>query len=544
MGDSSTKGISLKDRLIHSSKTSSNNPNVRSINGGPVVSPADNTTNDPLSTFQYSDNDTNDTMISIDRNNTNNDSNNTTNRIQSVPSVNSASQPNMNSQTDIYSAGKKSFAETTSNTSLPKKDQAIVFESIDNIPQIDYIIAISKLTAPKNIKFVSRISNNRFCIFFNEKNTVDLLINNHPSIKLNDHTIIKIRRLINPAKRIIISNVSPAIPNDSIITHLKDHNIQIVSPITHVNAGFNIPELAHILSFRRQVYINPDDFQKLPNSVLVNHENTPHRIFFSDDTLSCYLCKLKGHTSKQCKNPPTEASKNKINESQEFTNYISKSNITEDNNIAYNKPIGLTLSEPMTHSNSNSTSSNTIQSTLLDDPIPTEIIQDDSTFMTPITTNQIKRPALSSTSSSSTPESSSIKSPPQDNISKEIPPTCSNSKPNKTPQPAPKKIKRHKSIENLVLQLDETLEHIKSRFDEIPNKKINFVQFKYIIENTLGVSNPVPVLEPFNITCLEMIEVIELIKPKITIPSLKNRMTRLCNSLLDKALTTEPSQIE
>jgi len=542
MGDSPTKAISLKDRLMLSSKTSSNKPNVPIHNGGPAVSFADNATNDPLSTFQYSDNDTNDAIITIGRNNSNDDHCNNTNRIQSVPSINSASQLNTNIHTDKYSVGKKSFAETTINSSLPKKDQAIVFESIDNIPQIEYIIAISKLTLPKNIKFVSRISNSRFCIFFNDKNTVDFLIDNHPSIKLNDHTIIKIRRLINPSKRIIISNVSPAIPNDSILLHLKDHNIQIVSPITHVNAGFNIPELAHILSFRRQVYINPDDFQKLPNSVLIIHENTPHRIFFSDDTLSCYLCKLKGHTSKQCKNTSTEASKTKINESQEYTNYISNSNVTDDN-IVYNKPSCNTLSERMVYPNSNSTSPTTNQHSLLDDPAPTEITQDDSIVLIPNTTNQIKRPALSSTSSSLTPDSSSLKSPSQGTISKEIPPTISNSKSNKTSQPASKKIKRNKSIENIVVQLDESLEPIKSRFDEIPNKKINYEQFKFIIENTLGVPNPAPVLEPFNITCLEMIEVIEIIKPKINIPSLKNRMTRLCNSLLDKALTTEPSQI-
>jgi len=78
-----------------------------------------------------------------------------------------------------------------------------------------------------------------------------------------------------------------------------------------------------------------------------------------------------------------------INESQEFTNYISNSNITDDNNIAYNKPICHTLSEPMAHSNSHITYPNTIQPTLLDDPIPTEITQDDSIFMTPITSNQI-----------------------------------------------------------------------------------------------------------------------------------------------------------
>lgn len=58
MGDSPNKVISLKDRLIHSSKTSSNKTNVPTSNGGPAVSLADNTTNDPLSTVQYSDNDT------------------------------------------------------------------------------------------------------------------------------------------------------------------------------------------------------------------------------------------------------------------------------------------------------------------------------------------------------------------------------------------------------------------------------------------------------------------------------------------------------
>jgi len=94
-----------------------------------------------------------------------------------------------------------------------------------------------------------------------------------------------------------MSHVSPAIPNENIISHLKYHNIQILSPITHINAGFNIPELANIISYKRQVYINPDDFQKLPKSIMINHENTPHRIFLADDTI--YICKLKGHTSTQ-----------------------------------------------------------------------------------------------------------------------------------------------------------------------------------------------------------------------------------------------------
>jgi len=50
--------------------------------------------------------------------------------------------------------------------------------------------------------------------------------------------------------------------------------------------------------------------------------------------------------------------------------------------------------------------------------------------------------------------------------------------------------KDHKSIENIVLQLDEILEITKTRFEEIPNKKINYEQFRFIIENCLSVYNP------------------------------------------------------
>lgn len=76
------------------------------------------------------------------------------------------------------------------------------------------------------------------------------------------------------------------------------------------------------------------------------------------------------------------------------------------------------------------------------------------------------------------------------------------------------------------------------------NKKINYEQFKFIIENSLGVPNPSSILDDYNITCLEMIEVIEKIKPSINTPGIKNRLTHLCNSLLDKALSTEPTQTE
>jgi hypothetical protein len=79
----------------------------------------------------------------------------------------------------------KTFAETTANTMFPKKDQAIILNTINEIPQIEYVKAFGKITLPKNITFASRISNNRFCIYFRDKNTVDELIKNYSFIRIS-----------------------------------------------------------------------------------------------------------------------------------------------------------------------------------------------------------------------------------------------------------------------------------------------------------------------------------------------------------------------
>lgn len=69
-----------------------------------------------------------------------------------------------------------------------------------------------------------------------------------------------------------------------------------------------------------------------------------------------------------------------------------------------------------------------------------------------------------------------------------------------------KKLKRFNSIEQIILTLHKTLEPTKICLEEIPNLKIN-----YIIENTLSNLEPVPVLGSFNITCIEIIGIINMI---------------------------------
>jgi len=57
-----------------------------------------------------------------------------------------------------------------------------------------------------------------------------------------------------------------------------------------------------------------------------------------------------------------------------------------------------------------------------------------------------------------------------------------------------------KELNIIINKLDKTLEPIKNSFEEITNKKLNYEQIKYILENSLSEPNPAPVLELFNIT--------------------------------------------
>jgi len=96
-----------------------------------------------------------------------------------------------------------------------------------------------------------------------------------------------------------------------------------------MKAGFANDEYTHIGSFRRQLYIHPDDLDKMPDSILINFEQTKYRIFLNDDTVTWYLCKQTGHTSNHCK----KEIENKIKTIHcNNLNYITDINDT-DNNI-------------------------------------------------------------------------------------------------------------------------------------------------------------------------------------------------------------------
>lgn len=198
-----------------------------------------------------------------------------------------------------------------SRATYPKKDQAILFTSIDGITIKDYIVGLGSLIGPQNLRYASRISNNRVCCYLSSKDCVDKFMTEHAGISVGD-IFIAARRLITPASRIVLSNLPPIIPDEIIESALKSVGLKVVSPISDIGVGIGMPQYNHVGSFRRQVYIVPDENQVLPPSLIINFEGDGYRMYLSNDELRCFLCKTVGHISKQCtnntgKDPPKES---------------------------------------------------------------------------------------------------------------------------------------------------------------------------------------------------------------------------------------------
>lgn len=131
---------------------------------------------------------------------------------------------------------------------IPIQDQAIILQSTDGITIKEYARAIGNIIGSKAIKFLSRISNRGICMYLDSKHTVANL--KHKSIFINNVNI-EIKLMVLLAQRITLSNVSSIIPNSQIENSQKN--------ITPLKVGITDPDLSHILSFRRQVYLDPED---------------------------------------------------------------------------------------------------------------------------------------------------------------------------------------------------------------------------------------------------------------------------------------------
>lgn len=204
--------------------------------------------------------------------------------------------------TTLPNTTRQSYANTVKQTTMSplNKEQGIILTP--GYPEIqleEYLLTLCEKIEPDKIIFASRISNNRINVFLKDKESVDKLLQNNKTMQIQGKKI-EIRRYSTPSKRILISNCSPIIPNQIIEDYFKQIGLKPVSPITFLKIGSKHSILKNIYSFRRQVYVVDDENAQVPESLEIRIEDTPFKIFFSDENTKCNICKRNGHPDTLC----------------------------------------------------------------------------------------------------------------------------------------------------------------------------------------------------------------------------------------------------
>lgn len=379
---------------------------------------------------------------------------------------------------------------------FPGKEQAIILNAVEGLTLTDYVVAAGKIVEPKNILFASKISNNRICVYLSNTEFVDIICN-HTSINI-DGKEIGIRRLITPARRIILSNVCPSIPHDVLLHTITRMGVVPVSPMSFLRAGITGDEYGHVLSFRRQIYIQPNVEIELPSSVVITYENTNYRIFLTFDDLKCFICKTSGHIASQCPNQNNASPATNdaiINQPSENTTIAIVYTPNESNVQNYTKTPGLKR-------NASSIASSSLEQGEIEEE------EEDA---------EHKKPTVEA--SSNTP----IFQIPQQKTHKTV-----------------KKPKHNASTESLT-PIEELMKPAQIPIEsKTPPFILNFQQISSFLDNVTGSVDPLSIARQYTNNIPQLLEMMHSIYPHFKHRSIKSRCTRI-QKKIKKQLDMEQS---
>lgn len=451
----------------------------------------------------------------------------------------------------------RSFSLALKSETYPNKSLAIVIEDQEGISIKDYVSKIATIVNPTDIRFVSRISNNRICFFFSTQRIAEHIVNTHRYITINNQKL-NLRPLINKHVRVVISNVCPVIPNESILSVLNKHGINPPTKISFIRAGISEPGFSHILSFRRQIYIDPDDIEKLPDSALISHEDTTYRIYFTTDNISCYLCKQEGHMASQCPSYQTYINNS---DSTAKENQIASTNIEQSSTITvpptYDSKNFPNLHERCIQTESHATgkqSESTTNEENSSTPVPpinvknTPNLHKNFPQAEPLATvkqsaasinqQESATPVLSSndncsfkinkrglqSESSQTPESLSTtsKSNTEETMKQ---PKKKKTKKDKLNETEKSEISNNKSLEELISPIKTIIENSQDKFP------LTFHQFKSFLENSFNAADSILIAKDYSPDISSIIQMMTALYPHLTNKTIKGRFTRLCKKI-------------
>lgn len=410
----------------------------------------------------------------------------------------------------INTTQEKTFANvaSTNSSKYPNKNQAIIVNPIEAIPIEDYIYKIGDIVGEENITHICKLSNNRLCIFLATKELIDKFIQEHSTIKIND-ILVEVRRYVNSAQRVILSNVCPSIPDILIENEMNKCGVKIVSSITHLKYSLSLKKTYwHILSSRRQVFIPPDMETKLPAHINVVFEDTDYKIYLALDT-TCFACKQKGHIASKC---PTKE--------QPINNTDMKNTATSHNDDIHSADI-VNIENTVNRDNS----------------IPNEATNTDETTNEITTNKEINKTSKRAAQSISSLEDDGISETQDDNV-EEINNESINNNSGPTSQKNKKIKKPKRSTSNRSLSpasdssisLEEVLEPIKTQMESYPALyPVSFSVVNDFLQEAQHSTEYLQIAEKFTKDKSGLLLTLKEVQQYLSCRSSKNQITRITN---------------
>ena len=201
----------------------------------------------------------------------------------------------------------------------PTEEQGIIFPHSEGAKIRDYLLAIYQLVGgANNIVAASRVSGGRVIIFLANKELVENFQKEFGGF-LFQNTFIKTRKLKTPSTKLIISNVSPTVPNTAIEELLtKTLKLKLASPVSILRVSPQDELFPHVISSRRQVYIHTnDEVPKIPNLIQLTYAERTFTVFITLDDLTCFKCGSRGHKADNCTKIVDEEADDLFNQSSQ-----------------------------------------------------------------------------------------------------------------------------------------------------------------------------------------------------------------------------------